>query len=106
MPSRQPPCPQPWLPTLLSGQQRHVHILGGMQERGGSGLRMARGRFLCGGFEGALDRATDPRAVLGAEEDIDGALSASHRDLESLGKGERSETRRRKDAQGAWAGLC
>jgi len=82
-----PPCPQPWLPTLLSGQQRHVHVLGGMQERGGSGLRTAGGRLLCRGFEGALDGAADTQAVLGTEEDIDGALSASHGDLESLGKG-------------------
>ena len=93
-----PSCPQAQLPTLLSGQQRHVHVLGGMQERGGSGLRMAGRQLLCRGFEGALDGATDPRAVLGAEEDVNGALSASHGDLESLGKGERSETRRCKDA--------
>lgn len=28
-------------PTLLSGQQRQVHVLDRMQERGGSGLQVA-----------------------------------------------------------------
>lgn len=84
--SHQPPgVPSP---TLLSRQQWHVHILGRMQEQGGSGLGMAGRRVLCRGFEGALDRAADPRAVLRAEEHIDGALGASHRHLERLREGQ------------------
>lgn len=38
-----PPAPPP---TLLAGQQRHVDVLGRMQERGGSGLRRAGGQLL------------------------------------------------------------